>query len=118
MLLLVNVARINLTAYLGFYALGYRTELLDSVRDDRSLSVRSGAYAFVTAVFVVGIVLTVFTTAQHLAFETTAKSEVETTLEQPEYEELGLVSVSTEYATRGGVYERPYGDGHGLETHR
>ncbi len=49
------------------------------------------------------VVLTVVTTAQHLAFETTAKSEVETTLEQPEYEELGLVSVSTEYATRGVV---------------
>jgi uncharacterized hydrophobic protein (TIGR00271 family) len=100
-LLLVNVVCINVTAYLGFYTLGYRTELLDSVREDLSLSVRSGAYALVSVVFVVVVVLTVFTTAQHLAFETTANAEVERALDQPEYEQLGLVSISTEYTSRG-----------------
>lgn len=100
-LLLVNVVCINLTAYVGFYVLGYRTALLDSVRDDLSLSVRTGAYAFATGVFVLVVALTVFTTAQHLAFESSAKSEIEATLEEPQYEELDLVSVSTEYTSRG-----------------
>ncbi|WP_255169534.1 DUF389 domain-containing protein [Natrononativus amylolyticus] len=100
-LLLVNVVAVNLTAYVGFYALGYRTALLDSVRDDLSLSIQTGAYAFVAGVFVVVVVLTVFATAQHLTFQNTAQAEIEAALEDPQYEELELVSVSSEYTSRG-----------------
>jgi uncharacterized hydrophobic protein (TIGR00271 family) len=100
-LLLVNVVAINLTAYVSFYAVGYRTALLDSVRDDLSLSVQTGLYALVAGLFLVVVALTVFATVQHLAFENTAQSEIEAALEEPDHEELELVSVSSEYATRG-----------------
>lgn len=105
-LLLVNAICINVTAYASFFVVGYRSDLLSATREGINLSVKTGAYALVIGIFVLVIGLTIVATVQHLAFEGTAKAEVEQTLDRPEYDDLELVSISTEYSD-GGVIDEP-----------
>ncbi|MCU4974770.1 DUF389 domain-containing protein [Halobacteria archaeon AArc-m2/3/4] len=96
-LLLMNIVFINLTAYLTLVALGYRSSVVRSVRENADISLRSGAYALIVILFLVVVAVTAFGTYQHLVFEQQVNDEVQTVLEDPEYSSLDLATVETEY---------------------
>jgi uncharacterized hydrophobic protein (TIGR00271 family) len=96
-LLLMNIVFINLAAYLTLVALGYRSSVLRNVRENASLSLRSGAYAAVLVLFLVVVAVTTFATYQHLAFEQAVNDDVQAVLDDPEYSSLELAGVATEY---------------------
>ena len=96
-LLLMNIVFINLAAYAALLWLGYRSSVIRSVRENARLSARSGAFAVIAVVFVVAVALTGVGTYQHLVFEQAVNEEVQSTLDDPAYSSLGLVSVGTEY---------------------
>jgi len=97
-LLAMNIAFINVSAYLALIALGYRSSVIGSVREDLTLSVRTGAYALVLVFFLVTLAATSVATYQYLTFEQAANSEVQETLDDETFEALDLVSVSTSYS--------------------
>ena len=78
-LLVMNVVAINLTAYVGLVALGYRSSIVAGAREQLTLA------------------LAAFGTYQFLAFEQSVNSEVQTTLNGDTYEALELMGVSTSY---------------------
>jgi len=96
-LLLMNIVFINLAAYLALVSLGYRSSLVRSVREDFSVSVRTGAYAVVLVVFVAVVAVTAVGTFQHLGFEQDVNRGVESVLDESTYDSLELVSVKTGY---------------------
>ena len=93
----MNIVFINLAAYGALLSLGYRSSVVRSIRKNASISVRTGAYTLVVVLFVVLIALTSVGTYQHLAFEQDVAQEVQTTVDDPTYSSLELVSVQTEY---------------------
>jgi uncharacterized hydrophobic protein (TIGR00271 family) len=95
-LLVMNVVAINLTAYVGLVALGYRSSIVAGAREQLTLSLRTGAYTIVV-VFVLALALAAFGTYQFLTFEQSVNSEVQTTLDSDTYEALELMGVSTSY---------------------
>lgn len=96
-LLLVNIVCINLSAYLTFVALGYRSSVPDGVRESATLSLRTGAYAVIVVEFLVVTAATVVGAAQHLTFEQRANHEVQVVLGSDDYHALALEGVATEY---------------------
>ncbi|MFW5949179.1 MAG: TIGR00341 family protein, partial [Halolamina sp.] len=96
-LLLVNIVCINLSAYLTFVALGYRSSVPDGVRESATLSLRTGAYAVIVVEFLVVTAATVVGAAQHLTFEQRANHEVQVVLGRDDYHALALEGVATEY---------------------
>ncbi|MFC6836046.1 TIGR00341 family protein [Halomarina ordinaria] len=96
-LLLMNIIFINVAAYVGLVSLGYRSSVVGSVRENVSVSVRTGAYAVVVLAFAVMLVLTSFATYQHIAYEQTVDRDVEAVLSDDTYEGLDLVGVQTDY---------------------
>jgi len=96
-LLLMNIVFINLTAYLTLVALGYRSSVIRSVRDNADVSLRTGAYAVIVLLFIVVVAVTAVGTYQHLVFEQQVNDEVQTVLDEPEYSGLELAGVATEY---------------------
>lgn len=96
-LLLMNIVLLNITAYLTLLALGYRSTVIDSVRTNAGISVRSGAYAVIVLVFLVAVAITAVGAYQHLAFEQQVNDEVQEVLSDPEYSSLELAGVGAEY---------------------
>lgn len=96
-LLLMNIVFLNITAYLTLVALGYRSSVIQSVRENRTVSLRSGAYALVALLFLVAVAVTGFGTYQHLVFEQQANGEVQNVLSDDEYSNLELEGVKSEY---------------------
>jgi len=96
-LLLMNIVFINLAAYVALVSLGYRSSVFRSVREDFSVSVRTGAYAVVLVAFLAMVAVTTVGTVQHLAFEQDANRGVESVLDRSEYDSLELVAVKTGY---------------------
>ena len=97
-LLLMNIVFINLAAYVALISLGYRSTVFRNVRENVSVSVRTGVYAVVLVAFVAAVLVTTAGTAQHLGFERGVNREVESTLETEPYDSLDLVSVKTGYS--------------------
>jgi uncharacterized membrane protein len=97
----VNVVAINLTAYVGLVALGYRSSIIAGAREQFTFSTRTGAYVLAIVVFVLALALATFGTYQYLIFQQSVNSEVQTTLDSDTYEALELMGVSTSY-TGGG----------------
>jgi len=97
-LLFMNIVFINLAAYVGLVALGYRTS---DISEGLTLSARTGAYGLLVVLFVVALVGTSVATYQHLAFQQTVNHEVETVLDDESYDQLELVNVRTEYTDSG-----------------
>lgn len=104
-LLLMNIVFINLAAYVGLVSLGYRSSILGSLRENVSVSARTGAYALVLVVFLVLVVVTVAATSQHIAFEQAVNEDVEAVLGSDQYASLELVSVETGYSD-GNLFGR------------
>lgn len=100
-LLLLNIVVLNLTAYGTLVALGYRSSVVRSVRENATLSLRTGAYAVVVVAFLVVTAATVAGTYNHLVFEQRANHEVQEVLEEGEYGALSLEGVTTEYDDAG-----------------
>ena len=96
-LLVMNIVAINLTAYIGLTALGYRSSIIEDAREQLTLSARTGVYAVATVVFVLAFALAVFGTYQFLTFEQSVNEEVQTTLDDDTYQALELMGVSTSY---------------------
>ena len=96
-LLVMNIVAINLTAYIGLIALGYRSSIIEDAREQLTLSARTGVYAVATVVFVLAFALAVFGTYQFLTFEQSVNEEVQTTLDDDTYQALELMGVSTSY---------------------
>lgn len=97
-LLAVNIVAINVSAYLALVALGYRSSVVRSVREDLTLDVRTGAYALVLVFFLVTLAVTSVATVQYLSFEQATNGEVQDTLGGEPYSDLDLMSVSTSYS--------------------
>ncbi|WP_372912285.1 TIGR00341 family protein [Salinigranum sp.] len=97
-LLLMNIVVINLAAYVGLVSLGYRSSMVRSVRENVSVSLRTGAYTLVLVLFAVAVVVTVGATAQHIAFEQQVNQDVQSVVNQEAYDSLELVGVKTEYS--------------------
>ena len=104
-LLFMNIVFINLTAYLALVGLGYRSSVLARTREDFRVSLRTGAYALLVVAFAVAVVFTGAATAQQVAFERTVNQEVQSVLDEPAYEDLSLVGVTTDY-TDLGLFDR------------
>ena len=100
-LLLMNIVVLNLTAYCTLVVLGYRSSVVRSVRENATLSLRTGAYAVVVVAFLVVTAATVVGTYNHLTFEQRANHEVQEVLEEGEYSALTLEGVTTEYDDAG-----------------
>lgn len=100
-LVFMNVVFINLSAYAGLAALGYRTSVVRDLTEDVSLSARSAGYALVVALFVVALAGTSVATYQHLGFEQSVNRDVQTVLADETYDELELVGVQTQYSDVG-----------------
>ena len=96
-LLVMNIVAINLTAYIGLIALGYRSSIIEDAREQLTLSARTGVYAVATIVFVLAFALAVFGTYQFLTFEQSVNEKVQTTLDDDTYQALELMGVSTSY---------------------
>jgi uncharacterized hydrophobic protein (TIGR00271 family) len=96
-LLLMNIVVINLAAYLTFVALGYRSSVVGSVRENATLSLRTGAYTAIVVAFLVVAGATVVGTYAHLTFEQRTNDAVQTVLADDEYDSLTLEGVGTEY---------------------
>jgi len=96
-LLLMNIVFINLTTYLTLIMLGYRSSVINNVRKNADISLRTGAYAIVVLLFLVVFAVTAFGTYQHLVFEQQVNDEVQDVLGGDEYSALELVDVGTEY---------------------
>ena len=96
-LLLMNIVFINIAAYLTLVLLGYRSSMIRHIREDTSLSLRTGAYAVVVVLFVVVLLLTTAGTYQHLVFEQAVNQEVQQTLGGAQYSDLELAGVGTSY---------------------
>ncbi|MDS0473416.1 DUF389 domain-containing protein [Natrinema sp. 1APR25-10V2] len=96
-LLLMNIVFINLAAYAALFSLGYRSSVIRNLRNDVSVSVRTGAYAVIVVAFAVVVALTAVGTYSHLAFEQDVNQGVETVMDDPTYGSLELVSVATDY---------------------
>ena len=96
-LLVMNIVAINLTAYIGLIALGYRSSIIEDAREQLTLSARTGVYAVATVVFVLAFALAVFGTYQFLTFEQSVNEEVQITLDDDTYQALELMGVSTSY---------------------
>ncbi|NHX37347.1 MULTISPECIES: DUF389 domain-containing protein [Halolamina] len=95
-LLLVNVATVNVVSFLTFFALGYRSEILRNIQPGLTLSLRTTGIILVVLVMVLVLGFTAAATYQYVAFDRAVNQEVEAVLEQPAYAELQLVEVSTE----------------------
>lgn len=95
-LLLVNVATINVVSFLTFFALGYRSEILRHIQPGLTLSLRTTGIVIVVLVTALVLGFTATATYQYVAFDRAVNQEVEAVLEQPEYAELRLVEVRTE----------------------
>ncbi|WP_049981832.1 DUF389 domain-containing protein [Halolamina rubra] len=100
-LLLMNIVFINLTAYLTFLALGYRSSAVFDIRETATVSLRTGAYAVVVLAFLLVAVLTAGGTYQHLVFEQRANDAVQEVLDDDQYSSLELAAVETEYNDAG-----------------
>ncbi|QCS41109.1 DUF389 domain-containing protein [Natrinema versiforme] len=96
-LLLMNIVFINLTAYLTLIALGYRSSVIRNVRENATVSLRTGAYAVIVLLFLIVVAVTALGTYQHLVFEQQVNDEVQNVLDDPEYNSLELAGVQTEY---------------------
>ena len=96
-LLVMNIVAINLAAYIGLIALGYRSSIIEDAREQLTLSARTGVYAVATVVFVLAFALAVFGTYQFLTFEQSVNEEVQITLDDDTYQALELMGVSTSY---------------------
>ncbi|EMA42432.1 DUF389 domain-containing protein [Halococcus saccharolyticus] len=99
-LLFMNVVFINVSAYVALVALGYRDSVTRSVRENLTISVRTGAYALVVLGFVVSVIVVSAATASYVGFEGAANREVQTTIDEPVYDDLELVGVSSSYSAR------------------
>ncbi|GAB7095718.1 TIGR00341 family protein [Halolamina litorea] len=99
-LLLMNIVFINLTAYLAFVALGYRTSVFRGLRGG-TVSLRTGGYAVIVLLFLVVAGGTVAGTYQHLVFEQRANDAIQTVLAEEQYRSLELEGVETEYNDAG-----------------
>lgn len=97
-LLVMNVVTINIAAYVGLVALGYRSSIIASAREGFALDVRTSAYAVALVVFVLALAVASFGTYQYLTFEHAANSEVQDTLDGDSYGALELMGVSTSYS--------------------
>ena len=104
-LLFMNIVFINLTAYLALVGLGYRSSVLSNTRESFRVSLRTGAYALIVVAFAVAVAITGVATAQQVAFERAANDEVQSTLDEPAYEDLALVGVQVDY-TGVGLFDR------------
>jgi uncharacterized hydrophobic protein (TIGR00271 family) len=98
-LLFMNVIFINVSAFVALVALGYRDSVTRSVRENLTLSLRTGAYALVVLAFVASIVVVSAVTASYVGFEDTVNREVQTTIDGPAYNDLELAGVSTGFDT-------------------
>ncbi|RJT06106.1 DUF389 domain-containing protein [Halococcus sp. IIIV-5B] len=96
-LLFMNVVFINVSAYVALVALGYRESVVGSVRENLSVSLRTGAYALVVLAFVASIVVVSAATASYVSFEGSVNQEVQTAIDGPAYDGLDLTDVSTSY---------------------
>jgi uncharacterized hydrophobic protein (TIGR00271 family) len=97
-LLVMNIVAINLAAYIGLVALGYRSSFIESAREGFAFNLRTSAYAVAIVVFVLALAIASFGTYQYLTFEHAVNSEAQTTLTSASYEDLELMSVSTSYS--------------------
>ncbi|MWG36795.1 DUF389 domain-containing protein [Halomarina oriensis] len=100
-LLLLNIVFLNLTAYVALVALGYRSSMFRDALTESGLSVRTGGYALLVAVFFLVAVVTVGASAQHIAFEHGAATAVSDTLGDEQYDALELRDVAVSYDDAG-----------------
>ncbi len=100
-LLLMNIVFINLTTYLTLIVLGYRSSVINNVRENADISLRSGAYAIIVLLFLIVFAVTAFGTYQHIVFEQQVNDEVQDVLGGGEYSALQLAKVGTEYNDAG-----------------
>lgn len=98
-LLFMNVVFINVSAFVALVGLGYRDSVTRSVRENLTVSARTGAYALLAVVFVVSLVGVSAVTASYVGFEGTVNREVQTTIDEPAYDGVELVGVSTSFDT-------------------
>ncbi|WP_157969435.1 TIGR00341 family protein [Haloplanus rubicundus] len=95
-LLLINVATINVVSFLTFFALGYRSEVLRYIQPGLTLSLRTTGTVVVILITILVLGFTTITTYQYVAFDQTVNHEVEEALDRPTYTELSLVEIRTE----------------------
>jgi len=95
-LLLVNVATINVVSFLTFFGLGYRSEILRHIQPGLTLSLRTTGIAVVVLITVLVLGFTATATYQYVAFDQRVNQGVEATLERPAYADLRLVEIRTE----------------------
>jgi uncharacterized hydrophobic protein (TIGR00271 family) len=100
-LLAMNIVSINISAYLALVALGYRSSLVDCLRENFEFSARTTMYALVALGFVAAVVFTSAATYQHVSFARQTNRAVEEVLSRGEYSELELLDVSLDYAAFG-----------------
>ena len=98
-LLVMNVVFINVSAFAALVALGYRDSVTRSVRENFTVSARTGAYALLVVGFVVSVVVVGAVTASYIGFEGSVNREVQTTIDEPAYDGVELVGVSTGFDT-------------------
>jgi len=70
-----------------------------SVRENFTVSARTGAYALLVVGFVVSVVVVGAVTASYIGFEGSVNREVQTTIDEPAYDGVELVGVSTGFDT-------------------
>lgn len=102
-LLVVNAVFISLTMMVVLWALGYRPESWSSGRIRDHLSFRTANYAVVS----IGVLIVLLTgsgllIADEVAYDRDVNAEIETVLNEDDYEELELVEIETEF-TSGDV---------------
>jgi uncharacterized membrane protein len=95
-LLLINVAIVNVTSFLTFFALGYRSEVLRYIQPGLTLSLRTTGTVVVILLTILVLGFATITTYQYVVFEQTVNHEVEDVLDRPAYTELSLVDIRTE----------------------
>ncbi|WP_267462352.1 DUF389 domain-containing protein [Halococcus agarilyticus] len=100
-LLLVNVVFINLTALVALFGFGYRPSNLGGFSESLSFTPQTVISTVATVALVVLVVAVLFSTYQYFLFGQTVNRNVDEVLAQPEYSDLELASVSTEYGAAG-----------------
>ncbi|MFD1514496.1 TIGR00341 family protein [Halomarina rubra] len=97
-LLLVNVVFINISALVSLFGFGYRPSNLGGFSETLSLSPQTIISALATVALVALVVAVLFSTYQFFLFGQTVNRNVNDVLTEPQYSDLELVGVQTDYS--------------------
>jgi hypothetical protein len=104
LLLAVNMLAINVGTLVTLFLMGYRPKWVDQTDLRSSLPAGDSATVSVVALlFVFAIVLTGALTGAHMGYEHAVNGAIDETLTEPQYDDLSLRAVKTEYGGWSGA---------------